>query len=238
LGDAKLVFASDEFAAPSGRRDLEFVRDVLQPKEISKIKKGYTPTLVLATEGSVTVTPAAGEAVTLKQGEAASFDAAITVKADGSRKSVLVAAVVGAATKPISNPQQPTAAPLPTEHPVATGSVGIDVYACPESTGIANFVPEDCQPAPDVASWTLASDLLDQDLTTDDGTLEDGTLFWRGLPLGDYTVSPDELADGYDDDYIRASAAVARNEDGTTSVAIDSSFPKIVLKAYVFPAAQ
>jgi hypothetical protein len=234
LGDAKLAYASDEFAAPSGRRDLDLVRDVLTPKETTKIAKGFTPTLVLATEGTVKVTPENGATTTLKRGEAATFDAAISAKAVGSKTATFVAAIVGSDTKPVSKPQTPAPAPAPTTVPVVMGGIKINSYACPAGSTIETFVPEDCQFAPDVATWTLTSDLLDRDFSTEDGAFQDGTLVWGGLPLGNYAIWPDQLADGYDDYYIRASAAVARNEDGTTSVTIDSAFPEITLEAYVF----
>jgi hypothetical protein len=205
---------------------------VLAPKEATTIAKGFTPALVLVTDGTAKVTTEDGQWTTLKRGEAATFDGAITVKAVGSRKATFVAAIVGSDTKPVS---ELTAAP--TTAPAVMGGIRIDAYACPAGSTIENFVPKDCQFAPDVASWTLSSDLLERDLTTEDGGFQNGALVWGGLPLGDYTVWPDQLADGYDDYYIRASAAVARNGDGTTSVTIDQDFPEITLEAYVFPTA-
>jgi hypothetical protein len=227
LGSAELVFASDEFAAPSGRRDLDLVRDVLQPKEVSTLEQGFTPTLVLVTEGTVRITPEGGESVVLRAGQAATFDAALSLKATGSKHAAFVAAIVGSDTKPVSKPQPPL--------PMPRGSIGIAMYACPEGSTIENFVPETCLPAGDIASWTLSGDLLTTNLSSADGEYADGTLVWDGLHLGDYELWPNDYAEGYSDYYIRASAGVARNEDGSTSVTIDSSFPDMVLEAYVFP---
>jgi hypothetical protein len=235
LGNATLVFASDDFAAPSGRRDLDLVRDVLQPKEVSTLERGFTPTLVLVTEGSVRVSPEGGEQVTLHAGRAAAFDAALSIKATGSRQASFVAAIVGSDTKPVSNQQPPAPTPTPDTTIAPTGSIGIAMYACPPGSTIENFVPETCQPAGDIAAWTLAGNSLARNLTTIDGQYVDGTLVWTGIPLGEYVVWPNQFADGYAGYYIRASAAVARNEDGSTSVTIDESFPNIVLEAYVFP---
>jgi hypothetical protein len=235
LGNAELVFASDDFAAPSGRRDLDLVRDVLQPKEVSTLAQGFTPTLVLVTEGTVKVTPEGGEAVTLRSGDAATFDAALSIKATGSRQAAYVAAVVGSDTKPVSKPIEPAPTPTSTAATTPTGSIGIAMYACPEGSTIENFVPETCAPAGDVASWTLAGNTLARNLTTADGVYENGTLVWHGIPFGEYVVWPNQYAEGYGDYYIRASAGVARNEDGSTSVTIDWNFPIITLEAYVFP---
>jgi hypothetical protein len=233
LGNAELLFASEDFAAPSGRRDLDLVRDVLQPKETSALEHGFTPTLVLATEGTVRVMPDGGEAVVLRAGQAATFDAALSIKGTGSRQAAFVAAIVGSDTKPVSKPQPQTPTPAATIE--ETGSIGIAMYACPEGSTIENFVPETCTPAGDVAAWTLYGDRLAANLSSANGAYIDGTLVWDSLPLGDYGLWPYDFAEGYDDYYIRASAAVARNEDGSTSVTIDALFPNITLEAYVFP---
>jgi hypothetical protein len=235
LGNAELLYASDDFAAPSGRRDLDLVRDILQPKEVSTLEQGFTPTLVLVTEGTVRVTPEDGDSVALRAGHAATFDAALAIKATGSKQAAFVAAIVGSDTKPVSKPQSPAPTPAPDATNAPTGSIGIAMYACPEESTIENFVPETCTPAGDIASWTLSGNTLARNLTTDDGDHVNGTLVWSGIALGEYVVWPNQFAEGYDDYYIRASAAVARNEDGNTSVAIDESSPNIVLEAYVFP---
>src|SRR4051794_26629424 len=51
--DAKLVFGGDGFAAPSGNRDIDLVRDVIIKDDQSKIADSGFPVLILATKGSI-----------------------------------------------------------------------------------------------------------------------------------------------------------------------------------------
>jgi hypothetical protein len=62
---ADLFFAGDAFAAPSGDRDMNLIRDVLDEGETARIEGTRAPALVLVTEGGVAVQPEDGPDETL-----------------------------------------------------------------------------------------------------------------------------------------------------------------------------
>ena len=60
-GDGIPVFASDPFSAPDGTRDIDLVRDLLEPGESTTVIGNEAPVLVLVTLGAVRAEATLGE---------------------------------------------------------------------------------------------------------------------------------------------------------------------------------
>ena len=126
-GGDRLVFAGVPFTAPAGRAfDLDLVRDVLEPDEESRLPATGTPTLVLATAGTIDVRTETAVPVRLAAGQAGAFTGDLAVSGEGPRQSAFVAAVIG--------PEVP-APPAPPAPP--TGSITVEVRACPADLTVA-----------------------------------------------------------------------------------------------------
>jgi hypothetical protein len=174
-GGDRLVFAGNQFAAPVGRAfDLDLLRDVLDPGEERRLSATGTPTLVLATAGTVDVSAGGATPVRLAAGQAGAFAGALTVSGEGPRQSAFVAAVIG--------PEVP-APPVPP-----TGSISMDVRACPAgldaveaaATGFAADILASCVPQPldPLPALILASGQL---LPPDVPDPTAGRYTWTGL---------------------------------------------------------
>ena len=191
LGSAALVYASDAFAAPPGRRDLDLVRNVLAPGETSRLPATDAPTLLFVTAGTIRVR-ADDRTLTLRSGEAAALDGALDVTATGGAEAAFGAAVIG----PAVGPGAATTAP-PAQ--VGTGAIAVTPYACPAGMRPATFDPVACSPAPDVIDlqvFVLGSGANRRTLA--DARFEDGAYVWSGLPFGEYLLQATEFAPGYD----------------------------------------
>ncbi len=90
-----LLTTSDAFAAPSGDRDVNLVRDVLADNESGGLPGSDNPTYVYVTIGAITVTPAGGSATTLNAGQGQLFTGALQIQA-GQNGGTYLAAGIGA----------------------------------------------------------------------------------------------------------------------------------------------
>ncbi|HEU5430639.1 MAG TPA: hypothetical protein VFU81_03200, partial [Thermomicrobiales bacterium] len=97
VGGGALVFASEPFAGPNARHDLDLVRDTLAAGATSAIPAGTEPTLVLVTAGGVNVATDKGTSATLAAGQAGTFTGALTLTG-GDSGGTYVAGYVGAET--------------------------------------------------------------------------------------------------------------------------------------------
>jgi hypothetical protein len=135
VGSGDLLFKSSAFTPPSGKRDVDLVRDVLAQGESTTIPDSGQQNVVLATEGAIDVIPGDGRATRLEAGESATIAGEFEVQAvqpggadvlpvaaltaylaqDQSSRSSFVVAVIGEEILP---PATPT--PTPTNTPTAT----------------------------------------------------------------------------------------------------------------------
>ena len=91
-----LLFSGEAFDGLAGKHDLDLVRDVLTPAETSEIPDGEGPTMLLVTEGKLSVRAEGEElGVVLQAGDAAEFDGALELRAGGNEESAFVAALIG-----------------------------------------------------------------------------------------------------------------------------------------------
>ena len=195
-GGAELVLGGDGFSAPDGNRDLDLVRDVLDPSEETELAQADAPILLLVTAGNVEVTAGDEEAVELEEGEAATFDDDLAIAAAVEAGATIVAAVIGPEVPPLPAAPVPTAAASPAASPAAdvVGSIGVAVFECPPGTD-----PDDLSPCVDFAeiggfSLTTPEGAV---LTLDDANFGDGGFDFSGLPAGVYNLTQ-TLAAQYD----------------------------------------
>ncbi len=192
-GGDRLVLSGEGFAAPVGRAfDLPLVRDVLEPREESRLPGTGSPTLVLATAGAIDVRVGNAAPVRLAAGQAATFLEPVVIVGAGPREASFVAALVG--------PEMPKP-PAPQ-----IGSVTVDVRACPievvpEDAAIAGFadaamaacVPVSLDPTP---ALVLADGQILGPGEIDPAT---GAYRWTGLLPGPFPFSAPTLPRPYRD---------------------------------------
>jgi len=241
LGDAALLYASDPFAAPPGRRDLDLVRDVLAPGETTGLPATAAPTLLVATEGRLRVERADGRRLTLTSGDAQALSGPLAITATGSAPASFVAAVIGPAVEAPA-----VSAPPP---PVATGAISLAPYACPVGMRPETLDLGACAPAPDVMALQLFVPGSGANRRTSaDATVADGVFTWDGLPFGEYVVQATDLAPGYDRYVIPGlgglNAGTAPPQRGYTVspneghlLSLDPAAPRPDLGVYAFRAA-
>lgn len=235
LGDAALLYASDPFAAPPGRRDLDLVRDVLAPGETTGLPATESPALLFATEGRLRVERADGRRLTLTAGDAQALSDPLAITATGSAPASFVAAVIGPAVAPTDA--------------AATGAISLAPYACPAGMRPETLDPGACAPAPDVMALQLFVPGSGANRRTSaDATVADGVFTWDGLPFGEYVVQATDLAPGYDRYVIPGlgglNAGAAPPERGYTVspneghlLPLDPAAPRPDLGVYAFRAA-
>ncbi len=217
-GGDDLVFAGDAFNAPDGNRDLDLVRDVLDPDESTDLADSGFPTLVMVTAGEVDVEADGEDPETISAGDAATFEGDLSLTAVGETGAIFVAAVIG--------PEVP-APPAPP-----TGSITINTFLCPDGATAEDFDPTDCEagPAGDNLNLILADDsLLEADDTADD----EGTYVWSGLGYGSYGVAEPTLPDRYGT-YLLVDA----NGDvlDPATITIGANAPNAEASFYFFPS--
>jgi hypothetical protein len=190
-GDGIPVYASAPFDAPGGARDIDLVRDLLEPGESTTVIGNAAPVLVLVTLGSIRAEATDGSTATLKVGEAATFSGDIVLTAEGQAPSTFVAAVVGREA-PMAN-----GTPGATPAPITNGVVQVMVYACPPAVTAGDASQMNCLRDPEAVSLRLAA--------IESGTLHDvgpaterqGLPAWTGLRAGDYLLQATEFKAGF-----------------------------------------
>lgn len=220
-GSDELIFGGEPFDAPSGRRDIDLVRDVLGVDEQSTVAGGDFPVLVIATGGSISI--GGGTGVTLTAGEAAQFAGEIDITGLAA-DSAFVAAVIGPEV------------PVP---PRTTGTITVGIYTCPAGV-TPDALGDPLDPAA-VEGCSAVADGVPVTLTTPDGnelTLDDtdevrtGVFSWTALPFGAYVINnPEPLPAGSSSPTIYDSEGIRWvNGDAT----IDASFPDLHVDLYLF----
>ncbi|HET7095261.1 MAG TPA: hypothetical protein VFI22_17360, partial [Thermomicrobiales bacterium] len=204
-----LLFASEPFAGPNARHDLDLVRDALAAGGTSAIPAGADPTLVLATAGSVTVTTDNGTSATLAAGEAGTFTGALTVTG-GDQGGIFVAGFIGPETPSMqalasgqaAQPAAPAAASPAPVAPVPATPAPAAATAAPAVAAAATPAPAAAAPAddPDGDGLTAAQEA---ELNTDPNVADtDGDGLTDGDEVNTYGTQPlatDTDGDGIDD---------------------------------------
>ena len=225
VGSGTLLYKSDPFPAPTGERDIDLVRNVLEVGELASVPDTGESTVILATDGAIDILPDGGPATTLQAGESAQFEAgelqieAIAPTASVAKRipaaaltdqlaqsstvgAAYVVAVIGEEIPPPPTPT-PTSTPTPipptataTALPVTTGSIAVTVYNCPEGMTVENMVGDACDLAGGGFDIVLSIP-GGGTLTLADAASDGVSYFWSGLDLGQYGLVESPLPRGY-----------------------------------------
>lgn len=202
-GSGIAVYASKPFAAPSGARDIDLVRDLLEPGESTTVIGNAAPVLLVVTLGGLKVEATDGTSAELQVGEAATFSGDIVVTGQGQAPATFVAAVIGR--------EAPSEAPAAgaTPAPVTTGSVQLKVYACPPAVKPESASADTCLRDPEAAAMTLS--VIDGPELRDVGPSRErqGAPTWTGLKSGDYALQAGSFKDGFNRFFVRDLAGLA-----------------------------
>ncbi|MCA9862750.1 MAG: hypothetical protein KC432_07010, partial [Thermomicrobiales bacterium] len=227
-GTGIAVFASEPFAAPAGTRDLDLVRDRLEPGESTTVVGAQAPVLVLVTLGAVTAQAADGATADLQVGEAATLNGDVVITAAGQAPATFVAAVIGREVGPAAPGATPGASPVPG----VAGSIQLTVHACPADLRPRDASPETCPVDQAAALFALAAQESGEDLGP--SRERDGLPTWSGLGAGDYLLRAAEYGEGFGRFAVRGLKA-AEGTDGVI-VPVTAETPDQRLDIYVLAA--
>jgi hypothetical protein len=167
VGSGKLLYKSAPFAPPTGERDIDLVRNVLDRGEVATVPDTGGSTLIFATDGAIDILPNGGRTQTLQAGESAMVqEGELQIKAvaptvgnaslvpavamtnrlaqQSSGGAAYFVAVIGAEIPPPPTPTAtPTETPAPTETPEPTVEVATEM-ATPEATGTIRALVYTC----------------------------------------------------------------------------------------------
>jgi hypothetical protein len=241
-GDGIPVFASDPFSAPDGTRDIDLVRDLLEPGESTTVIGNETPVLVLVTLGAVRAEATDGSAASLRVGEATTFSGDVVLTAEGQVPSTVIAAVIGREAPVAAVAGTPGATPVP----VSVGSVQVTAYACPPLVEPDQASPGRCLRDPEAVALELAMD--DGAALRDVGpsTERQGLPTWVGLAGGDYVLRATGFKEGFDRFFVRGldgiggsgEAGFGTDESTGYLIPISADTANYALEVYVFAADE
>ncbi|HKG26494.1 MAG TPA: hypothetical protein VKB09_12660, partial [Thermomicrobiales bacterium] len=157
IGSGTLHYKSDPFTPPTGERDLDLVRNVLELGETATVPDTGESTVILATDGAIDILPDGGRPRTLQAGESGMFDAGqIEIEAVeptvGGAKAVPVAAMTnrlaqdspdGAAYVVAVIGEEIPPPPTPTPTPMPTGTAVPTEAAQPTESTVPTETPEE-----------------------------------------------------------------------------------------------
>jgi hypothetical protein len=232
------VYASDPFQAPQGIRDIDLVRDLLEPGESTTIIGNSAPVLVLVTLGALRAEATDGSTASLRVGEAGTFSGDVVLTAEGQVPSSVIAAVIGREAPVAAVAATPGATPVAA----SVGSVQVTVYACPPLVEPDQASPGRCLRDPEAVALELAMD--DGAALRDVGpsTERQGLPTWVGLAGGDYVLRATGFKEGFDRFFVRGLAGIGGNgDDGLGAdvstgylIPISAGTTDYALEVYVF----
>ena len=201
---ATVLFASEPFASPGGRHDVDLVQDTLATGRQLVLPAGAVPTLVFVSTGTVDITTDAGDVVSLGANQSAALAGVLTIAASSDGTEV-AAAYVGPSVPRLT---QAAGTPVPEGRVIDVSGASITAtQGPPAATQATPATPADADDDGDgltnVDELALNTDPHLAD--TDDDGLSDGdeVLVYGTLPLapdtdGDGILDSDEIARGTD----------------------------------------
>jgi hypothetical protein len=241
-GDGIPVYAGDPFPAPSQTRDIDLVRDLLEPGESTTVIGNESPVLVLVTLGAVRAEATDGSAASLRVGEAATFSGDVVLTAEGQVPSTVIVAVIGREAPGAAVAATPGATPVPA----SVGSIQVTVYACPPLVEPDQASPGRCLRDPEAVALELAID--DGAALRDVGpsTERQGLPTWVGLAGGDYILRATSFKEGFQRFFVRGLEGIGGSGDdgfgADTSagylIPIDADTADFALEVYVFAGGE
>jgi hypothetical protein len=219
-GDGIPVFASDPFQAPRGNRDIDLVRDLLEPGESTTVIGNSAPVLVLVTLGALRAEATDGSTASLRVGEASTFSGDVVLTAEGQVPSSVIAAVIGREAPIAAVAATPGATPVPA----SVGSVQVTVYACPQLVAPAEASPGRCLREPEAVALELVMD--DGAAMRDVGpsTERQGLPTWVGLAGGDYMLRATKFKEGFGRFFVRGLEGIGGNGDEGFGADVSSGY--------------
>lgn len=209
--DETVIYASEPFAGPGARHDMDLLQDALPAGGQWSVPAGNLPALVLVDAGAADVATESGDVVSLGAGEAASFGGQIIITAGGEGASVSV--VTAGPAVPLLSQAAQTSSATPTA--ASTGATPearvIDVESGETATPTGSPAADAEQGGNDADEDGL-NDRRETELGTDPSladTDEDGLT--DGAEVRDYGTNP--LAADSDQDGVLDGDEVALGTD-------------------------
>jgi len=195
LGEPAEGGVGEPFTAGAGVRDVDLLRDVLEPGQTLAIADSpAAPALLLVTEGTVTVAGGPGGSADLAAGASGTFDGALTVVNGGTTPAALLAGVVGALVQTTPQTEVPATAPDGPDGPTPTQPPGPTTPSAPDAD---------------------QDGLSDTDETAAGTQVNDPDSDGDGLTDGEevHTYHTDPLSSRTDDDHLEDGLEIERGTD-------------------------
>ena len=239
------TFESDAFEPGAVSRDVDLLRGTLDEGEEIELPAGALPSLVLVTDGDLSVTSRGGdeEPATLSTGDATTLTEDATLSAEGDGPVTFVAAVVGSQVAEsgavVTDPDTDSgdATPEPDESGNGDGVAGgpgsltLSIELCP-----LGGVAAGCDVQSDAALIELTGAPLGDSgiVSTEGGVTDEGYVTFNDLPLGEYTLQIlDLVAPG---DVVVTGDAVTPTDDPLVYiVTIDETTQDAIISIQVLP---
>jgi hypothetical protein len=245
---ATVLQPGQPFPVPAGWHDLDLLRDTLAAGETYALPDSGAKNVILITDGAANVARPGGSPVVLIAGEAASFSGALDVAvapadSGGEERVSFLIAVIGpelpppavAAETPAPEPTAPapTAPAPPAASPAAsgTGSIALQVFACPPGMTAATLAAAACAPAGSDFEVSLSSEGRAAPLTLADATSAGDSFTWSGLPYGDYLLAQTVLPAGATS-YVVAARGASGNSETGYRLTLDPAQPDVSVRIY------
>jgi hypothetical protein len=234
------VYASAPFTAPSGLRDIDLVRDLLEPGESTTVIGNEAPVLVLVTLGAIRAEATDGSSASLRVGEAATFSGDIVLSGEGQAPSTFVAAVIG--REALISAGTPGATPAAA---AVAGTVQATVYACPPLVTPQDASPGRCLRDPEAAALDLVA-LAEGAPEVGPSSERQGVPTWSGLRGGDYALRASQFKQGFARFVVRGLTGVdgeggqgyPAGEDGGYLIPISADAADYSLEVYVLSQGE
>lgn len=248
LDGAVVLQPGEPFAAPSGLRDLDLLGDAMTTGETLSVPNTGASSVILVTAGAAEIGQSGAEPVILLAGEAASFSGEFEVgpaATGGVGSASFVIALIGPEVPPpalgvveasptVTEPQlEPSATAAAQETASQTGSIAVQVFACPPGMTADSLDAAACIPAEVDFDVTLAGAALEGPLTLADATLAGDAFTWENLPAGDYVIAEALLPTGYDSYVLDAPGATGSAATGFR-VTLDPAGSPLPVRIYNF----
>ena len=211
--DADLIYAGSPFNAPGNARDIELTMAIMEPGQTVEVEVTNGESLVLVSEGMVSVSTGGD----LASGDAQAYAEDVTLTNDTNDDATVMYATIGDVVPPL---------------PTFTGSATLQVRACPDGATASSFIPITCRSVD--GSDGFGVNLLNEAYTAlpEDGRLVDGEQTWDDLEYGIYPWGAPTLPPLYVGTLWTDTASVPLD---VAQVTISASDPDVTHILYVFP---
>jgi hypothetical protein len=237
--EAIVLQPGQPFAAPPGLHDLDLLADVLTADETLIVPDTGNKNVILVTDGAANVARPGGNPVVLLAGEAATFSGELLVSVapagvvpSPDDRAAFVVAMIGPEMPPVAVATVAAVAETPAT-PAETGSITIQVFACPPGMDATTLAAAACAPTSEDFDVTLSGEGLASPLTIGDATADGDAFTWGELPFGEYVIAEAVLPTGATTYSLSARGATGGPETGYR-VNLDTENPELFVRIYNF----